>query len=124
MIMMQFACSSSKRALILSTLALLAGSTVVKAQAVGDTIKDHRTTEIYSPVPPVVTPAAKFGDAPSDAVILFNGKNLDEWVKVSDGTPADWIVSKDILTVNKNSGNIETKQEKSIKFDIASASPR
>jgi len=65
------------------------------------------TTE---PVPPVVTPAAKFGEAPSDAVILFNGKNLDQWEKVSDGTPADWIVSGGILTVNKKSGNIQTKQ--------------
>src|ERR1700712_779073 len=106
MIMMQFACPLLKRALFLSTLGLLAGTTLVQAQA--DSLDDHKLTEIYSPVPPVVTPGAKYGEAPSDAVILFNGKNLDEWVKVSDGAPADWTVSKDILTVSKTSGNIQT----------------
>ena len=98
------------RTTLLSAIAFLAATTITQAQTETDTIKDHRTTEIYEPVPPVVTPAAKFGEAPSDAVILFNGKNLDQWEKVSDGTPADWIVSGGILTVNKKSGNIQTKQ--------------
>src|ERR1700712_845948 len=106
MIMLSFACPSVKRIVFLSTLSLLAGVNLVHAQA--DSLDDHKLTEIYTPVPPVVTPAAKFGEAPSDAVILFNGKNLDEWVKVSDGAPADWTVSKDILTVSKTSGNIQT----------------
>jgi len=98
------------RTTLLSTIVLLAATTITQAQSETDTIKDHRTTEIYEPVPPVVTPAAKFGEAPSDAIILFNGKNLDQWEKVSDGTPADWIVSDGILTVNKKSGNIQTKR--------------
>ena len=75
-----------------------------------DTIKDHRTTEIYSPVPPIVTPGAQCGDAPSDAIVLFNGRNEDEWVKVSDGSPANWVVADGILTVNKSTGNIQTKR--------------
>lgn len=108
MIMLSFACSTVKRILFLSTVSLLAGVQLVHAQA--DSLDDHKLTEIYSPVPPVVTPAAKFGEAPSDAIILFNGKNLDEWIKTADGSPADWIVAKDILTVNKKSGNIQTKR--------------
>jgi hypothetical protein len=108
MIMMQFACLSFKRAFFLSALSLLAGVSLVQAQA--DSLDDHKLTELYTPVPPVVTPAARFGEPPSDAVILFNGKNLEEWVKVSDGSPADWIVSGDIFTVNKKSGNIQTKR--------------
>jgi len=98
------------RTTLLSAIVLLAGANITQAQTETDTIKDHRTTEIYEPVPPVVTPAAKFGEPPSDAVILFNGKNLDQWEKVSDGTPADWTVADGILTVNKQSGNIQTKQ--------------
>jgi len=105
---MQFACPLFKRTVFLSALSLLARTTLVHAQA--DSLDDHKLTEIYTPVPPVVTPAAKYGEAPSDAVVLFNGKNLDEWVKVSDGSPADWLVGKDILTVNKTSGNIQTKR--------------
>jgi len=57
-----------------------------------------------------VTPGAKLGDAPSDAVILFDGKNLDEWVTVADNSPAKWDVAKGILTVSKTSGNIQTKR--------------
>lgn len=68
-------------------------------------------TELYTPVPPVVTPGKTFGDPPSDAIILFNGKNLDNWVQTNDTTkPADWIVADGVLTVNKKAGNIQTKQ--------------
>lgn len=68
-------------------------------------------TEIWKPVPPVVTPGAQWGAPPSDAIILFDGKNEDAWVSAQDHTPAQWIVRGGILTVNKNSGNIETKKE-------------
>ncbi|MDE1190723.1 MAG: DUF1080 domain-containing protein [Arachidicoccus sp.] len=68
-------------------------------------------TEVYTPVPPIVTPGIHFGDAPSDAIILFDGKNLDQWVLADHPEqPADWIVKDGILTVNKKSGNIQTKQ--------------
>src|SRR5580704_9985294 len=108
--MVHLACPSFRRATLLSALCLLAGMSVTRAQLPNDTIKDHRTTEIYSPVPPVVTPGAKPGDAPSDAILLFNGRNEDEWVKVSDGSAADWVVADGILTVNKSAGNIQTKR--------------
>lgn len=69
-------------------------------------------TEFYSPVPPVVTPGKANSDAPSDAIILFDGKNLDKWVTVKDTTqPADWIVNKNFLTVDKTKGNIQTKRK-------------
>lgn len=72
----------------------------------------HEDTEFYTPVPPVVTPGAiAKATPPADAVILFDGKNLDQWVLTSDSSkPADWNVAKNILTVNKSSGNIQTKQ--------------
>jgi len=68
-------------------------------------------TEFYSPVPPVVTPGKTCGEAPSDAIILFNGKDLSKWVTTNDTTkPADWDVHDGIVTVNKKAGNIQTKQ--------------
>ena len=71
----------------------------------------HEDTEYYSPVPKVVTPGEKDADPPSDAIILFNGKNLDQWVSTDDTTkPANWVVNKKMLTVNKQAGNIETRQ--------------
>lgn len=108
MIMIHFACPSFKRVFVLSALGLF--GTISAAYAQADSLDDHTLTEIYSPVPPVVTPGAQCGDAPSDAVILFNGKNLDSWVSANDGSsPANWVVSNGILTVNKKAGNIQTK---------------
>ena len=106
--MNSFACLFTRRATLLVP-ALFAASGALFAQQQYDST-DHRATEVYSPVPPIVTPAATVGAPPSDAVILFDGKNEDQWAKVSDGSPADWIVADGILTVNKNSGNIQTKQ--------------
>lgn len=67
-------------------------------------------TEVWDPVPKVITPGKTISDAPSDAVILFDGKNLDQWVSVKDKSPAQWTVKNGELTVNKAVGNIETKR--------------
>ncbi|MFN0254610.1 3-keto-disaccharide hydrolase [Pedobacter ureilyticus] len=68
-------------------------------------------TEFYKPVPPKVTPGKTFSDAPSDAFILFDGKNLDQWVSVKDKSkPAAWTVADGAFTVKKGTGNIETKK--------------
>lgn len=68
-------------------------------------------TEVWEPVPAVVTPGKLTTDAPSDAIILFGGKSLDQWVSVSDPSkPAGWKVSGNAFTVDKTTGNIQTKR--------------
>ena len=69
-------------------------------------------TEIWTPEPRVVTPGSSCAAAPSDAIILFDGKNQDEWVSAQDHTPARWVVNDGIFTVSKEKGvgNIETKR--------------
>ncbi|WP_428330824.1 3-keto-disaccharide hydrolase [Mucilaginibacter sp.] len=86
--------------------ALLAGSCfIAKAQEA-----KPEDTEIWEPIPKVVTPGKTFRDAPSDAIILFDGKGLDKWEQADDDSPAKWDINGDILTVNKKYGNIKTKQ--------------
>src|SRR3954469_2655897 len=71
-----------------------------------------KKTEVWQPVPKVVTPAAKPGEAPSDAIILFNGDSLDKWVSTRDTTkPAAWTVAGDVVRVKKGTGNIQTRQK-------------
>ncbi|MBC7615998.1 MAG: DUF1080 domain-containing protein [Pedobacter sp.] len=67
-------------------------------------------TEFYTPIPAVVTPGV-MNNAPSDAIILFDGKNLNEWVSVKDNGPAKWILNNGVFTVDKSTGNIETKRK-------------
>jgi len=67
-------------------------------------------TEVWTPEPAVVTPGKTSSDAPSDAIILFNGSNLDQWVSAQDTTAAaKWDIAHDIMTVSKSAGNIQTK---------------
>jgi hypothetical protein len=71
---------------------------------------DPKATEQWEPVPPVVSPGGGAGSPPSDAIILFDGRNLDQWVATKDHSPARWKVGNGVMTVEKASGNIETKQ--------------
>jgi hypothetical protein len=68
-------------------------------------------TEVWQPVPPIVTSSApEASTRPSDAIALFDGASLDEWVNTKDGSPAAWTIVDGGLVVNKTAGNIETRR--------------
>jgi Domain of Unknown Function (DUF1080) len=69
-----------------------------------------KDTEVWEPVPKVISPGATDAAPPSDAIVLFDGSNLDQWVSVKDKSPAGWTVADGVITVNKKAGNIETKR--------------
>lgn len=71
--------------------------------------KEPKATEVWSPEARVVTPANN-NAPPSDAIVLFDGKNLEEWTTMGDAK-AEWKVADDCMTVEKGKGNIKTKRE-------------
>lgn len=67
------------------------------------------------PLPPVIEPATPStqeqpGKAPSDAVVLFDGKDLSQWVSANDGSPTRWIVKDGYMECVRGSGYIRTLQ--------------
>ncbi|MDF7814684.1 DUF1080 domain-containing protein [Hymenobacter sp. YC55] len=96
-----------KVSLLVATALFIHSAETVMAQQAGK----PEDTEVWEPVPKVVTPGPSSTAAPSDALILFDGKNLDQWVSTEDrATPAKWTVAGGLMTVNKTAGNIETKR--------------
>ncbi|EDY21300.1 protein of unknown function DUF1080 [Chthoniobacter flavus Ellin428] len=68
------------------------------------------------PQPPIVTPGEpstpeKVGTAPSDATVLFDGKDLSKWKMEKDGSDAKWKVEDGYMEVVPKSGYMETKEE-------------
>ena len=65
--------------------------------------------------PPVIQPATgstqdHAGDAPSDAIVLFNGGDLSAW-STGEGQPADWKVTDDYFECVPGKSSIYTKQK-------------
>jgi hypothetical protein len=57
--------------------------------------------------PPIVTPGRSNSEPPSDAIVLFNGRDLSSW-RGGSGGPAKWIVRDGYVEVVPGSGDMET----------------
>ena len=60
--------------------------------------------------PPIVTPGKASSDPPSDAIVLFDGKDLSKW-RSGDGGEAKWKVKDGYVEVVGRTGDIATKEE-------------
>jgi hypothetical protein len=88
-------------------------SVTMQAQETDWSKKDwskNETTEFYEPTVKVVTPAATIGAPPSDAKVLFDGKNMNAWQK-RDGSPSHWLLNNGEMTINlEQKGELLTKE--------------
>ena len=71
--------------------------------------RDPTVTEIWNPKPKKITPGSSYGEAPSDAIILFDGKDLSKWASAKEGE-ATWEIKDGAFTAVKGAGDIKTKQ--------------
>ena len=75
----------------LTNLFLVAGAICMSQHAYSQE-GDPKATELWEPVPKLVSTGA-VNAAPSDAIVLFDGKDLKEWVSVKDtNNAAKWTV--------------------------------
>jgi hypothetical protein len=61
--------------------------------------------------PPVVTPGKTSSDPPSDAIVLFDGKDLSKWRSANEGGEVKWTIKDGYMQVMPKSGDIATKEE-------------
>ena len=84
----------------------------------GDPPDEHHPWAVHDgnrPQPKIVTPGtfssqAQPGQPPSDAIVLFNGTDLSQWVN-KDGGPAKWLAKDGVMEVVPKSKDIQTKEQ-------------
>lgn len=91
---------------------LLASSVAISSYAQAEQSQAEREklaqkTEVWEPVPASVS--TPVGKAPSDAIVLFSGDDLNAWEALKGGD-APWSIGGDVLTVKPGTGDIKTKQ--------------
>jgi Domain of Unknown Function (DUF1080) len=67
------------------------------------------------PYPAEVDPGSVSGAAPSDAIVLFDGKDLSKWMQKRgpNGSPSDpkWKIEDGVLVVNPGTGDLFTREK-------------
>jgi hypothetical protein len=83
--------------------------TVIAKEAQEEPTK-AKETEIWEPKPPIIS-IDVHTKIPSDAIVLFDGTNFNEWTSSIDSTAVNWILNSDkSMTVKNKTGDIQTKR--------------
>jgi hypothetical protein len=80
-----------------------------QAQEIDRSKGDPKLSEYYNPEAPVVTPGKTAHDAPSDAIVLFDGQNFTNWEGDKD-QPIGWTLENGAMVVKGGSGGIKSKR--------------
>lgn len=102
----------SKLMTTLLVAAVTTAATKSMALIYGDTPDAKHAWSVHDwhrPLPPKITAAP--GQPPSDAIILFDGTSLDNWVSDRDNEPTKWKLVDGALESVARAGYIRTRQE-------------
>lgn len=86
---------------------------VMVLAAGGFAAKEMKKYDVHDPTrphPPVITPPEQIGQPPSDAIVLFDGKDTSQWVSEKGGGEVKWIVENGYMQVAPKAGGIRTKE--------------
>jgi hypothetical protein len=94
-----------------TTILCVAAPVAAAQQPLGDwAIHDRNRPAPRAVDPGTASTQDRTGRPPSDAVVLFDGKDLSQWKSQKDGGPAKWKVENGTFEVVKETGGIETVQ--------------
>lgn len=82
---------------------------ITSAQGIKREGGDPKLSEYWDPEPVKVTPGKTNSDAPSDAIILFDGKDFSKW-KAQNGNAVKWTIADGAMTVAKGTGMITSTE--------------
>ncbi|HOY51207.1 MAG TPA: DUF1080 domain-containing protein [Prolixibacteraceae bacterium] len=100
-----------KRLQLVVTVCALGAAMPVMGQQVPTMGMKPEMTEVWEPEVQVVTPGRLPGEAPSDAILLFDGIDLaEEWTDAKGNAPG-WKVEDGVVTVVRGAGEIRTKRK-------------
>jgi hypothetical protein len=91
------------------------GSVLVSHAQLDTSKQTPESSELWNPVPRLVTPGnssvnAAPSTAPSDAIVLFDGRDLSKWKSsTTNGGEPKWTVADGAITVKPGTGDIETR---------------
>ena len=83
---------------------LVAGTLLVSTTLYAQKEYTPEDTEVWKPVPKVITPGAQDDQPPADAIVLFDGTTMDAW-EIHDSTT--WTVHDGMVTIEPS----EAKQQ-------------
>jgi hypothetical protein len=69
-----------------------------------------RVHDVKRPQPVKVEPGEKASDAPADAVVLFNGKDVSEWENVKDPAVPPVCIEDGVINIKKTLDGLRTKK--------------
>jgi hypothetical protein len=83
----------------------------LQANATAQESRDWPVHSMERPRPPVVDPGPELPPAPppSDAIVLFDGRDLSEW-RSQEGGPAGWAVADGYMEVAPGMGSMVTRR--------------
>jgi len=97
--------------LVVFSILIISAGVYSNGQTARQEVDKWKVHDPERPMPPVVDPgpAGKPVPAPSDAIILFEGKDLSQWTDAK-GQPARWKIENEYMEVVAKTGSIQTKQ--------------
>ena len=98
--------------LALFSILIFLGGVYLNGQTAKQEVEKWKIHDPDRPQPPVINPgpAGEPVPAPSDAIILVDGKDLSQWTD-GKGQPARWKVENGYMEVIKETGSIRTKKK-------------